>query len=170
MTGHFNRRALLDYGSAAVIIGVLAVLISLQLAPSVIGQGRDSGTFAYTGWVIRNGGLPYVDAWDNKPPGVYYLDALAFELFGTSRWALWLIETIFIGLAALVTYNLLRRAFPQRVLAWTGVVIFLSYARHPVLIRDTNFTESFALLPQIRNSGNSGDITLNYIDRQGKMI
>src|SRR5512139_2091331 len=70
----------------------LVFVVSLQYAPSVIEQRRDSGIFAYTGKVIAHGGLPYVDAWDNKLPGVYYIDALAFLLFGTNRWALWLIE------------------------------------------------------------------------------
>ena len=73
---------------------VLVFFVSLQYAPSVTSQRRDSGIFAYTGKVITEGGLPYADAWDNKLPGVYYIDALAFVLFGTNLWALWLIENI----------------------------------------------------------------------------
>ena len=77
MTIRMNRsmreRLALALVSRARLIGILLVLVfvaSLQLAPSVIEQRRDSGIFAYTGKVIREGGLPYVDAWDNKLPGV----------------------------------------------------------------------------------------------------
>ncbi len=77
---------------------VLVFVVSLQYAPSVSQQRRDSGIFAYTGKVITEGGLPYADAWDNKLPGVYYIDALAFLLFGTNLWALWLIENFTGGL------------------------------------------------------------------------
>jgi len=127
----------------------LVVAPSLQLAPTVIEQGRDSGIFAYTGKVIAEGGLPYRDAWDNKPPGVYYIDALAFLLFGANRWAIWLIETISIFLTGGVLFALLSQVYEQRRMAWIGAFAFALLVRHPGLVSDTNFTEVYALLPQV---------------------
>jgi len=128
---------------------ILVFLVSLQLAPSVIEQRRDSGIFAYTGKVILEGGQPYSDAWDNKLPGVYLIDALAFVLFGTNRWALWLIENITLVLAGLVMFWLLQQLYRNRAEAWMGTIILVILARHPGLVSDVNFTEPYALLPQV---------------------
>lgn len=133
--------------SAGVLI--LVFVVSLQLAPSVIEQRRDSGIFAYTGKVILEGGQPYSDAWDNKLPGVYLIDAFAFVLFGTNRWALWLIENITLVLAGLVMFWLLQQLYRNRAEAWIGTVILVVLARHPGLVSDVNFTEPYALLPQV---------------------
>lgn len=132
-----------------VVLFVLAIIVSWQLAPTVIEQGRDSGIFAYTGKVIREGGLPYRDAWDNKPPGVYYVNALSFYIFGTGRWALWITETLFVFLTGLVAFTLLDRLYSRRLIVWAGAVSFVFLARHPALVSDTNFTEVYALLPQM---------------------
>lgn len=127
---------------------VLVFLVSLQLAPSVIEQRRDSGIFAYTGMVIADGGLPYQDAWDNKLPGVYLINAFAFTVFGTSRWALWLIENLTLVVAGLVMFRLLEQVYRDRSEAWLGTIIVILLARHPGLVSDVNFTEPYALLPQ----------------------
>ena len=132
---------------AAVLLGVV-FLVSLQLAPSVSEQRRDSGIFAYTAEVIREGGLPYLDAWDNKLPGVYFIDALAFAVFGTNRWALWLIENLTLFSAAWALFWLLKQLYGTRSEVWIGTLIFILLARHPLLVEDTNFTELYALLPQ----------------------
>ncbi len=132
---------------AAVLLGVV-FLVSLQLAPSVSEQRRDSGIFAYTAEVIREGGLPYLDAWDNKLPGVYFIDALAFAVFGTNRWALWLAENLTLFGAALALFWLLKQIYEKRAEVWIGTLIFILLARHPLLVEDTNFTELYALLPQ----------------------
>jgi 4-amino-4-deoxy-L-arabinose transferase-like glycosyltransferase len=123
---------------------VLVFAISLQYAPSVNDQRRDSGIFAYTGKIITEGGLPYVDAWDNKLPGVYYIDALAFLLFGTNRWALWLIENFTIVLTAVALSWLLKQAFREQTKLWLGPLLLVLFARHPGLISDVNFTEPYA--------------------------
>lgn len=42
----------------------------------------DDQMFAFFGWRIANGGTVYLDVWDNKPPGVYWINALAMLLSG----------------------------------------------------------------------------------------
>ncbi len=136
-----TQRALL------LLIGVL--LISAQFAPSVMDQRRDSGIFAYTAQVIGEGGLPYVDAWDNKLPSVFYIDAAAFALFDVNGWAIWLADTAFVFGAAWVLGELVARVYGRRDLAWIGALLLAVLARHPALVPDTNFTETYALLPQV---------------------
>lgn len=133
----------------AALLLLLVFLVSLQLAPSVSEQRRDSGIFAYTGLVIRDGGRPYIDAWDNKLPGVYFIDALAFAVFGSNRWALWLVENFTLFSTAVVLIWLLRQIYKQRPEVWIGALVLVLLARHPGLLNDTNYTEPYALLPQV---------------------
>src|SRR5713226_1706853 len=35
----------------------------------------DAGTYADIGWALNHGARLYVDVWDNKPPGIYWLSA-----------------------------------------------------------------------------------------------
>lgn len=46
-------------------------------------QTVDDQMFGYVGWRLAQGGVPYVDIWQNKPPGVYWLNALAWWLTGS---------------------------------------------------------------------------------------
>lgn len=75
---HFVRRDLLLVLLLALLVGLPTLWLPFE---------NDHGIYAYVGDVITHGGLPYRDAWDVKPVGVYYLYALAFELFGRREWA-----------------------------------------------------------------------------------
>lgn len=52
---------------------LLAALVATALLlPSLLYPlGRDQAVFAYVGSVMARGGMPYRDAWDLKPPGIY---------------------------------------------------------------------------------------------------
>ena len=43
---------------------------------------RDEGVYAYISDIMDSGGVPYLDAFDHKPPGIFFLYNLAFKLFG----------------------------------------------------------------------------------------
>jgi len=58
------------------------------------GYGRDQGVFAIIGRTIVHGGVPYRDAWDIKPPGIFFVYALAFEWFGGSAHAIRILEAL----------------------------------------------------------------------------
>lgn len=40
----------------------------------------DDQLFAYHGWQLAQGARPYLDFWDNKPPGIFWVNALAMRL------------------------------------------------------------------------------------------
>ncbi len=71
-------------------IGVWVVCAVLIVAAVVINQAAvhwrqnvaDSHLFAYYGWCVSQGARPYLDVWDNKPPGIWWLNAAGFGLFG----------------------------------------------------------------------------------------
>lgn len=55
---------------------LLGALLVLRLPSVVQPMGPDQGLYAYVGTEILQGGLPYRDAWDQKPPGLHFAYAL----------------------------------------------------------------------------------------------
>lgn len=74
----------LTWGGLEITVVLLSVLWigALLLASTSFGYGRDQATFSYVAQVILDGGMPYRDAWDVKPPGIYLTYALGHALFG----------------------------------------------------------------------------------------
>src|SRR6185503_20182226 len=56
---------------------VLALSVLVQANPATRLPGRDNGFYLYIGEQIVHGKLPYRDAWESKPPAIFYLNALA---------------------------------------------------------------------------------------------
>ncbi len=84
--GHLARAAV-----AAALIAVFALL----RAPYVsVPLERDEGEYAYIAQRLLEGDVPYRDAFDQKPPGVFLAYAMAFVSFGQSiesiHWLLYL--------------------------------------------------------------------------------
>ncbi len=93
-----------------VFFGVSLVL--LPISPlNMRGINRDSGVFLYMGWRILNGELPYLDVWDHKPPIIFYLNALGLAIMDNSRWGVWLLEFLFLFLAAFIGFKIIQKAF-----------------------------------------------------------
>jgi hypothetical protein len=59
----------------SVIWLVAAALLALRLPSLVQPMGADQSLYAYVGERIRAGGVPYRDAWDQKPPAIHFLYA-----------------------------------------------------------------------------------------------
>jgi hypothetical protein len=62
---------------AALTIAAFCWIGWLLLQLLDFGFGRDQGIFAVVGRTILEGGMPYRDAWDFKPPGIFFVYALA---------------------------------------------------------------------------------------------
>ena len=55
-------------------VALLAVAIHLPNLPVGKAPQEDAGVFLYAAQVLLDGGLPYRDVWDHKPPLIYVLD------------------------------------------------------------------------------------------------
>lgn len=58
----------------------LLALVALAVNQSAVHWREniaDSDLFSYYGWRVTRGAVPYLDLWDNKPPGIWWLNALA---------------------------------------------------------------------------------------------
>ena len=63
-----------------VVVLLGSVMFRLRLLHVPID--RDEGEFAYAGWRILHGGVPYLDFYNMKMPGIYAAYAFLFLIFG----------------------------------------------------------------------------------------
>ena len=132
----------------ALVIVAAVFLVKIQVSPWYVGMGDDSGLFAYAGKLIANGGLLYQDIWDTKPPGIFYLNALAITIGGDTPWTIWWFELIWTSLTGVVLlWILVSLTGALAGLAATFLVIMT--ALHPAYVSGGNYTETYALLPQV---------------------
>ena len=59
-----------------VLLALACVLLAVRLPSLVQPMGADEGLYAYVGERILAGGLPYRDAWDQKPPAIHFTYAM----------------------------------------------------------------------------------------------
>src|SRR5579859_5039445 len=72
--------------------------------------GRDQGIYATVAETMLRGGMPYRDAWDFKPPGIYLIYAATRAVLGPGQWAIRVVEVL--GLASVVAaFVVLARRF-----------------------------------------------------------
>src|SRR5438132_10404929 len=132
-------------------VGVVAVPLLLLVSVAVLvpnhpagrAPAEDTGVFFYAAQRLLEGGAPYRDIWDHKPPGVYFVDAVGLALGG--RVGVWVIQLAFLAAAVLAGYRALRREFGD-VPAFVGSLAWLVASPRLFLEQgQTNFVEFFAL-------------------------
>ncbi|MBI2842527.1 MAG: glycosyltransferase family 39 protein [Armatimonadetes bacterium] len=137
---------------AAVRIGTIAIIVLMvvlvHLPTFFLPMNRDSGTFAYGGWRILHGGLPYADFWDNKLPGVFYINALAIALFGATTRGLALFQTLY-GAATALAFFAVARRFASGRAALVATLLFAFYHGSYGMNEEGNYTESYIALPAL---------------------
>jgi hypothetical protein len=60
---------------------IIAACLLVRVPSLVEPAGADQDLYAYVGQTILRGGLPYVDAWDQKPPAIHYTYAAMYALW-----------------------------------------------------------------------------------------
>jgi len=98
-------------------IVLLAVLAVAALPTLLYPLTRDQGAYAYIADLMMQGGVPYRDAWDLKPPAVYFVYWLAFSLFGRSEFAVRLFDVLYTLLSAASVYILAQEVFADHRIA-----------------------------------------------------
>jgi 4-amino-4-deoxy-L-arabinose transferase-like glycosyltransferase len=106
---------------------------------------NDEGFYATVGRIVLRGGLPYRDAFDNKPPLVFGWYALSFLIFGEHIWAPRLLVSLLLAVTTLLVY------FEDKLLfsAKAGIVAALAFGLSIGIAKfGTNAnTEYFLVLP-----------------------
>ena len=101
----FSRKILVLFSLASLVITWLLA----KANPFFYLPNRDNGYYLYGGRFILNGGLLYKNLWEERPPAMYYLNALGIWIGRDSRWGVWLIELVFLTLAAWLGYRLMKK-------------------------------------------------------------
>ncbi len=125
--------------------GVIFVA-SVATDPNFSSMSRDGGAFAYCGQRIVEGALLYRDCWDNKPPAIYYLNAVIIALGSQKQWNMWLFQAAWLSLTTLVFYEVLKNIWTRKsaLICTTLMLLTLLY---PLYFSGGNLTETYALLP-----------------------
>ncbi len=125
-----------------VLAGGAALLSPLLTYP----LGRDQGVFATIADVMQGGGMPYRDAWDTKPPGIFYVFWLSFRLFGRSEMAPRLLDVLWTLATAVTVWALARRLLSPWAGVAAGLILAFRYVTHGYYWHTTQ-CDGFASLP-----------------------
>ena len=146
MARRWRRR--LDFAIMALVLLGAVFLVKIQVSPWYVGMGDDSGLFAYAGELISKGALLYQDIWDTKPPGVFYINAVAVGIGGDTPWAIWWFELIWTSITAVGLLWILVHLMGE-LAGFAAALIVIMTALHPSYVSGGNYTETYALLPQV---------------------
>ena len=121
----------------------LPVCISIALDP----DHSDPSVFLYVGQRWAEGKLPYVQVFDNKPPGIFALIALVSH-FTRSLWWIALVQLIFVTGAIFGVRAILKWAGAPRRAVFFGMLCAALAVNIP-FYSPANMTESYMLWPMV---------------------
>jgi len=131
------------------ILVVAALAFAALRAPFLsLPLERDEGEYAYVAWRMLEGEVPYRDAFDQKPPGVFVAYLGAFALLGRSTEAIHLFAHLWSAGTAVLLCLLLRRLAGEMAAVW-GVLVFAVVSTDAALSATAANTEVFMLLPMV---------------------
>ncbi len=108
---------------------------------------RDEGFYAAVAQIIKHGGIPYRDAFDNKPPMIFAWYYASFAIFGEHIWAPRLLVSLLISVTSLLVYVQARFIYSQRASLVAALSFSLSIG---LAMFETNANvEYFMLLPMV---------------------
>lgn len=108
-------------GVCVLVVALAAVLIL------TFDYGRDQGIYALVARSILEGHMPYRDAWDFKPPGIFLIYAFSRALFGASQWGIRLLEATGMLATAFLLVHIARAHFgkPRAGLVAAALMAFI---------------------------------------------
>ncbi|HEX7456221.1 MAG TPA: glycosyltransferase family 39 protein [Candidatus Nanoarchaeia archaeon] len=106
----------------------------------------DEAIYLTIGQKILRGGMMYVDIFDHKTPGIYYLTAGALGILGQSVWSIKFLLTIWVLATLVVFYLLGRRLFNEKI-ALVATIIFSVLTSLPIIEGNAFNSEILMILP-----------------------
>lgn len=150
--GYPNGASIVSYAHETplllLILTMLAVMLPTVAISQIIAHLRldvvDDQMFGYYGWRILHGATVYVDIWDNKPPGIYWINALGF-LIGADSYAGVIALCATALVAAHVCFFIVASSNYYRGAAALATVFASFYITHGYYQGGTNRTETFMM-------------------------
>ena len=111
------------------LLAAAATTIPLLVLLLQYGAGRDQGIYLVVARVMQAGGMPYRDAWDFKPPGIFLIYRAAL-VFGGGMLPVRVLEALALASQALAFAVLTRRFMGSPVPgAWGGALAALIHVQ-----------------------------------------
>ena len=130
-----------------IVITLFGWLLSLRLNTINLPFERDEGEYAYSAYIFRNGGVPYKEAFMQKPPMIIYTYMLA-QLISHEVWAPRILAFISIFLTGLILMAILHKEYDIKIAILTPFIFFLMLSFLPLHSFAAN-TEVFLILPLV---------------------
>ncbi len=130
---------------AATVLLALPIVTLSQIAAHNRVDVVDDQMFGYFGWRIAHGAVVYEDVWDNKPPGIYWINALGFLIGGDSYRGVIFLCALAVAVT-LVCFCIVSASVYFRGAAAAATVLASFYLTHGLLQGGTNRTETFLML------------------------
>lgn len=107
-----------------VLIGACVIAIAFLAGQiAMFGYGRDQGIYAMVADAVLRGQMPYRDAWDFKPPGIFLVYAAARALFGPAQVGIRVLEVLgLFGMCAAIV-KLAERFFQSRATGFLAAAL-----------------------------------------------
>jgi 4-amino-4-deoxy-L-arabinose transferase-like glycosyltransferase len=128
------------------LIAILALSTLLRLCFLHEPFERDEGQYASIAQEILRGGLPYRDAVEIKPPGTFYLYALAIGLFGATTEAVRIFTALYAMLTVVAVYAIARQVANVRA-GLCAALVYGIFSTFPLVQGSSSNTEVFFVLP-----------------------
>jgi hypothetical protein len=118
---------------------LITIFLSYYISPFFLNPQYDRQVFIYGSMTIIKGGVPYKDFFDHKPPLIYLILTIGWQL---KWWGIWLIGVISKWIAAIFIYKAaLKYDIALKLLPSLGFLIFLL---DPFLICMGSFTREYS--------------------------
>jgi 4-amino-4-deoxy-L-arabinose transferase-like glycosyltransferase len=129
-----------------ILAAIVVVSALLRLTFLHEPLDRDEGQYAAIAQNILQGGLPYQDAIEIKPPGAFYLYAVGIAVFGATSEALRVFTALYSMLSVLAVYGL-ASVLADRKAGIYAALLYGVYASFPLVQGSSSNTEVFLVLP-----------------------
>ena len=129
---------------AAAVLAFAAMRVPLLQVP----LERDEGEYAYIAQRMLAGEVPYRDAFDQKPPGVFGAYLLAFATTGPTVGGIHLFLALWTAATAAALYALVRR-LAGGLAAGFALLVFALASSDPSVLGFAANTENWMLLPLV---------------------
>ena len=125
----------LGYDDAIRYLFIVSFILLALILPIHYINGflsPDESTFMLIGDSINHGSIPYKDFFDIKPPGIFYLNALIFFVFGKSFYMSRIVLYITNALSALIIYFLGKNLWNKHI-GQLSSILFLIGVYNPLI-------------------------------------
>lgn len=129
-----------------LLILLLAFLIRIPFFS--VPPERDEGAYATTAQIVLDGGLPYKDVVNFRAPGIYYIYALFFKVFGERVEALRIGSAIFAILTSFVIFKFASRMYGGSV-GLLATLIYAVFSSGPLIQGSLANCETYMMLPVV---------------------